>query len=134
MDYRERLERVAARQTVTLTHYGRKSGKPYQVTIWFVAHAGKVYIGTADVNRNWVHNVKHTPGVRLNIGGEVFDGVARFLDGAERDRAMALVRRKYWMYLPVVALGSLLIKMKILKFTQGAFEVILAEAGNETST
>jgi len=26
---RTRLKRVSARQTVTLTHYGRKSGKPY---------------------------------------------------------------------------------------------------------
>jgi hypothetical protein len=30
-----RLKAVAGRQTLTLTHYGRKSGKPYDVTIWF---------------------------------------------------------------------------------------------------
>src|SRR5262245_1939988 len=29
------LKRVAGKQTLTLTHYGRKSGKPYKVTIWF---------------------------------------------------------------------------------------------------
>lgn len=31
-----RLKRVAARQTVALTHNGRKTGKPHEVTIWFV--------------------------------------------------------------------------------------------------
>jgi hypothetical protein len=53
-----RLKRVAARQTLTLTHYGRRSGKPYEVTIWFVADRDKVYIGIANVNRQWVRNVQ----------------------------------------------------------------------------
>ena len=56
-----RLKRVAARQTVTLTHYGRKSGKPYDVTIWFVVDGDKIYIGTANVIRQWVRNVQKTP-------------------------------------------------------------------------
>ena len=43
-----RLKRVAGRQTTTLTHYGRKSGKPYEVTIWFVLKGDKVYLGTAN--------------------------------------------------------------------------------------
>ena len=74
-----RLKRVAARQTLTLTHYGRKSGKPYNVTIWFVLDEEKFYIGTANVNRQWVRNVQKTPQVKLSIGGEKFDGTARFL-------------------------------------------------------
>ena len=53
-----RLKSVAARQTVALTHYGRKSGKPYDVTIWFVVDGDTVYIGTANVNRQWVRNVQ----------------------------------------------------------------------------
>ena len=67
-----RLKAVAARQTVTLTHYGRKSGKPYDVTIWFVVDGDKVYIGTANVNRQWVRNVQRTPRIRLAVGGETF--------------------------------------------------------------
>src|ERR1035441_8928863 len=61
-----RLNRVAARQTVTLTHYGRKSGKPCDVTIRFVVEDDKVYIGTANVNRQWVRNVQKTPQVKLS--------------------------------------------------------------------
>jgi len=50
-DVLNRLRRVAARQTLTLAHYGRKSGKPYEVTIWFVLDDEKFYISTANVNR-----------------------------------------------------------------------------------
>ena len=42
-----RLRRVAGRQTTRLTHYGRKTGKPYEVTVWFVLSGERLYIGTA---------------------------------------------------------------------------------------
>jgi deazaflavin-dependent oxidoreductase (nitroreductase family) len=122
-----RLKRIAARQTVTLTHYGRKSGKPYDVTIWFVVDGDKVYIGTANVNRQWVRNVQKTPQVKLSIGGETFDGTARFLtDRAEHERAMAAIRRKYWMYRPLIALGRILTAIGAMRDTTGAFEVTFA--------
>ncbi len=123
-----RLKAVAGRQTLTLTHYGRKSGKPFNVTIWFVVDGDKVYIGTANVNRQWVRNVQKTPQVRLSIGAETFDGTARFLtDRAEHDRAMAAIRRKYWMYRPVIALGQVLTAIGVMRDRTGAFEVTLAE-------
>jgi F420H(2)-dependent quinone reductase len=53
-----RLRRVAGKQTTTLTHIGRKTGKPHEVTIWFVLDGDKLYIGTANVNRQWVRNVQ----------------------------------------------------------------------------
>jgi deazaflavin-dependent oxidoreductase (nitroreductase family) len=87
-----RLKAVAGRQTLTLTHHGRKSGKPYDVTIWFAVEGDKVYIGTANVNRQWVRNVQKTPRIRLAVGGETFEGEARFLaERAERERAVAKV-------------------------------------------
>ena len=123
-----RLKAVAGRQTLTLTHYGRKSGKPFNVTIWFVVDGDKVYIGTANVNRQWVRNVQKTPQVRLSIGAETFDGTARFLtDRAEHDRAMAAIRRKYWMYRPLIALGQVLTAIGVMRDSTGAFEVTLAE-------
>ncbi len=122
-----RLKRVAARQTVTLTHYGRKSGKPYEVTIWFVVDGDKVYIGTANVNRQWARNVQTTPQVKLSIGVETFGGTARFLtDRAEHERAMASIRRKYWMFWPLIALGQALAAIGVMRDRTGAFEVTLA--------
>ena len=55
------LQKVAGKQTTRLTHYGRKTGKAYEVTIWFVLDADKLYIGTANVKRQWVQNVQKTP-------------------------------------------------------------------------
>jgi hypothetical protein len=65
-----RLSRVARERTLILTHYGRKSGKPYNVKIWFVVDGEKVYIGTVDVNHHWIRNVQQTSRVGLSIGGE----------------------------------------------------------------
>jgi deazaflavin-dependent oxidoreductase (nitroreductase family) len=122
-----RLKAVAGRQTLTLTHYGRKSGKPYDVTIWFAVEANKVYIGTANVNRHWVRNVQKTPRIRLAVGSETFEGEARFLaERGERERAMAAIRRKYWMYRPIIALGQILTAIGVMRDKTGAFEVTLA--------
>ena len=123
-----RLKRVARKQTLTLTHYGRKTGNPHEVTIWFVMHADRVYLGTANVNRQWVRNVQKTPHVRLSIGGEAFDGTARFLAArGEHERAMAAIRRKYWMFRPIIELGRVLTAMGLMRDNTGSFDVTLAE-------
>jgi deazaflavin-dependent oxidoreductase (nitroreductase family) len=122
-----RLKRVARRQTVVLTHYGRKTGRPYQVTIWFVLDGDKLYIGTANLNRQWVRNVQKTPQVHLSIDGEKFEGTARFLTArAEHERAMAAIRRKYWMFRPIIELGRILTAIGLMRDVSGAFEITLA--------
>ena len=73
------LRRVAGKQTTRLTHYGRKTGKPHEVTIWFVLDGDRLYIGTANVNRQWVQNVQKTPKIKLSIAGENVKGTAGFL-------------------------------------------------------
>ena len=126
-DVLTRLKRVASRQTTTLTHYGRKSGEPYNVTIWFVLNGDKLYIGTANVNRQWVRNVQKTPQIKLSMGDETFSGGARFLtDRAEHERAMAAIRRKYWMFRPIIALGRILMALGMMRDKTGSFEVTLA--------
>ena len=121
------LRRVAGRQTVRLTHYGRKTGKPYEVTIWFVVSGEKVYLSTANVGRQWVRNVQQTPRVQLKIAGEVFEGQARFLsDPADRKRVMRLVGKKYWPFLPLFAIWRLLQALGLARDATGAFEVSLA--------
>ena len=125
----ERLKRISNKQTLKLTHYGRKTGKLYEVTIWFIAVGDKFYLPTGNVNRQWVRNVKKTPRVRLLIGGEMFDGEARFLsDPGEQDRVMLMVRRKYWMFLPMIAIWRLLAGLGIVQFATGAFEITLSES------
>ena len=122
-----RLKAVAGRQTLTLTHYGRTTGKSHEVTIWFVLDDDKLYIGTANVNRQWVRNVQKTPKIKLSIAGETFEGNARFLtDRSEHKRAMAAIRRKYWMFRPLIAVGRLLTAIGLMRDNTGSFEVTLA--------
>ncbi len=121
-----RLKKLAGKQTTTLTHYGRKTGKPHEVTIWFVLDCDKLYLGTANVNRQWVRDVQKTPTIGLSISGEKFAGAARFLtDRAEHERAMAAIRRKYWIFRPIIELGRLLTAMGLMRDHTGSFEVIL---------
>src|SRR5689334_6073553 len=103
-----RLQPLSSKQTLKLTHYGRKSGKPYEVTIWFVFDQGRMYLATANVNRQWVKNVIKTPRVRLSIAGQDFDGQVRFInDRVERGQVLNQFRRKYWMYMPAFIIGRM---------------------------
>lgn len=121
-----RLDKVARRQTTTLTHYGRKTGKPHEVTIWFVFQAGKLYIGTANVNRQWVKNVQKTPRIKLRIDEQQFEGTARFLtDRNEHEQAMAAIQRKYWIFRPIIEFGRFLSATGIMRDNTGSFEVTL---------
>jgi deazaflavin-dependent oxidoreductase (nitroreductase family) len=125
----ERLQRVAGNQTLELTHRGRKTGKEYQVTIWFMVDGERIFLPTANVGRSWVRNVRKTPRVRLKIGDQSLDGEARFLsDASERERVFAMVRRKYWWALPMIAFGQVLTGLGLIADTTGAFEVTVAAA------
>lgn len=121
-----RLQKVSGKQTLRLTHYGRKSGKPYQVTIWFVFDGERLYLATANVNRQWVKNVQKTPRVSLSIAGDTFQGEVRFLsDPAERDATLKKFQRKYWMYTPAFVIGRIAQALSLIHNTTGAFEVKL---------
>ena len=122
-----RQSQVSGKQTTRLTHYGRKTGKPHDVTIWFVLDGDRFYIGTANVNRQWVRNVQKTPHIKLSIGGETFEGAARFLtDRSEHERAMTAIRRKYRIFRPIIELGRFLAAIGLMRDKTGSFEVLLA--------
>jgi deazaflavin-dependent oxidoreductase (nitroreductase family) len=123
----DRLERVARNSTLKLTHIGRKSGKVHQVTIWFVVDGDKVLLPTADIDRNWVRNVRKTRHVELAIDSDKFTGGARFLDGqADRDRVLSKVRAKYMIATLMLLISRMLALFGIRKANFGAFEVTLS--------
>jgi len=124
----ERLRRAGDRQTLRLTHYGRKTGRPYEVTIWYLVDADKLYLVTANASRNWVRNVKSRHAISLRIGEEVFNGdVREITDPQERGKVRALMDRKYWFTIPILRLGQFLSAMGIIRDNSTAFEVILSE-------
>ncbi len=121
-----RLRQAAGKHTTRLTHFGRNTGKANEVTIWFVLAGDRLYIGTANVKRQWVQNVQKTPKVKLFIGGENFTGTARLLsDRGEHERAMAAIRRKYWIFRPIIEFGRILSALGLMRDNTGSFEVLL---------
>ena len=118
------LAKIAPLQTLTLTHYGRKSGKSYDVVIWFVVEGQRMFLGTANKSRNWVRNVMVKPNVVIKAGSENFTATVREItDNALRDHVMSLVQWKYWYAMPFIVLGRMLQNLGIVKDNTGAFEV-----------
>jgi deazaflavin-dependent oxidoreductase (nitroreductase family) len=99
-DLAARLARVASKSNLTLTHYGRKSGKPYEVTIWFTVDGDHINLQTMSMQRQWPRNVLANGRVSLRIGDETFEGTATSVDAAEMPRIVALMKKKYPISLP----------------------------------
>ena len=101
MSTRERLARVAGRWNGVLTHYGRKTGKPYEVTIWFVVDRETIYLTTMNMKRQWTRNVQKNPKVSLAVGGETFEGrISSLTAPGEIARVVELLKAKYWITRP----------------------------------
>ena len=91
-----RLARLDRVRTVVLTHHGRKSGKPYDVRIWFTVDGDRVNLQTMNVERQWVRNVLVHPKVSLRIGDELFEGDATpVTDPGAMKRVVELMKKKY---------------------------------------
>ncbi len=56
------------RSTLTLTHYGRKTGKPYRVKLWYVPMGEEVWVGSLDASRAWVRNLRACGRAELDMG------------------------------------------------------------------
>jgi deazaflavin-dependent oxidoreductase (nitroreductase family) len=82
--------------TLKLTHFGRKSGKAYYVTIWFVEIDGELWIGSIDGNKNWVRNLRDTRKGAIDFGQGEIQVTAEFTDDAAATaRHKAAVIKKY---------------------------------------
>jgi deazaflavin-dependent oxidoreductase (nitroreductase family) len=126
----QRLAKIAPLQTLTLTHQGRKSGKTYDVVIWFVVEGERMFLATANKSRNWARNVLVKPNVVIKVSGENFTAtVSAITDKALRDHVTNLVQAKYWYAMAFIMVGRLLQNLGIMQDNSGAFEVHLDPQG-----
>ncbi|MEW6271524.1 MAG: nitroreductase/quinone reductase family protein [Thermodesulfobacteriota bacterium] len=97
-DVQDALARLARERTVRLVTRGRKSGRPREVTIWFVVDDGSIGLGTLDASRNWVRNARAAGEVELVFGDERLRGRFRDVsaDPAAHERIRRGMARKYW--------------------------------------
>lgn len=121
----ERLARTAGFWNCRLTHYGRKSGRPYEVTIWFLVDGETIYLSTMNRKRQWTRNVQRNPNVRLAVGGESFEGrVSLLTEPDEIARVVELLKAKYWITRPYFWFKSA---------PDGAFRLDVVDAGASTA-
>jgi len=127
----DRLANVANRSTLRLTHYGRRSGKPYEVTIWFLVERDTVYLVTANRQRQWPRNVAVRSAVRLRIADELLEGqVEEITDPAFIEHVTDLMAAKYWYTWPYVWLA----RRFGWQVPSAAFRVRLDAGGRRTSS
>jgi len=87
-------------QFLYLTTTGRKTGRPREIEIWFVASGGRFYVLAEDfLAAQWVKNLVRNPRVQVRVGDRSFGASARPLD-PQRDAeayqaAQRLAREKY---------------------------------------
>jgi deazaflavin-dependent oxidoreductase (nitroreductase family) len=114
-DLAARLARLDRAKTTVLTHYGRKTGKPFKVTIWFTVDQDHVNLQTMNMDRQWTRNVQANGRVSLRIGDQVLEGQATpVTDPAQMKRVVELMKQKYWIARPY---------LWIKKQPDGAFHV-----------
>jgi len=95
----------SGKSTLKLTHFGRRSGKTFQVTIWFAEIDAVLWIGSLDVERNWVRNLRSTGRGRVDFGEGAQDVVAEFVENeAEKNRYRDAVAAKYPVLSRIVGL------------------------------
>ena len=76
---------------------GRSTGRPRTIEIWFGTDGERVYLLAGGRHgAHWVRNLIVDPRVRVRIGGRSLTGVARVIEGDEREPlARRLLAAKY---------------------------------------
>lgn len=75
-----------------LTTRGHRSGRPHEIEIWYVRHAGRYYLVSEHRERShWVQNLTHDPNVTFRAGGASFVGTARTVDAEAEPELTAAV-------------------------------------------
>lgn len=91
-------ERLVGEQYCYLTTTGRVSGNAHEIEIWFGVDGDTLYLlSGGGEGSDWVKNLRRTPAVRLRIDDTTLRGVARAVDAASEEDALArrLLTEKY---------------------------------------
>lgn len=93
------LNQFAKQSNLKLTTVGRKSGKKFTVTIWFVVSGPRsLYVQHVTAPAHWCKNLTKTPAVEIDFGDGAVAGTATVIhDPAQQSEILALFRRKYFM-------------------------------------
>lgn len=84
------------RSTLTLTHYGRKTGKPYRVKLWYVPMGEEIWVGSLDATRAWVRNVRARGRAEIDLGEGPRTVTCRAITGRQdRERLSCAIQARH---------------------------------------
>jgi len=91
------FEAAAREKEVTLTTYGRKTGKPSTVTIWITTDGERLFVRSGKgFRRDWPQNLMARGEAELRVGGQTVKVKPRHVTDPEEARAASrLMRDKY---------------------------------------
>ncbi|HNK63838.1 MAG TPA: nitroreductase family deazaflavin-dependent oxidoreductase [Anaerolineales bacterium] len=90
------LSQWAKEEYCYLTTRGRVTGRPHQIEIWFVVHAGALYLMSGGMDKSdWVKNLLKEPQVTLRIAGQTFPALARVQPDMDDAIIRTLMADKY---------------------------------------
>lgn len=101
---KEDLERFLSQHhkdySIWLTTYGRKTGKPRLVQIWFAYINGEFYVlARHGLEAWWAKNILKNPRVIVNIGGRAIPGTAQLIEDQDLTKEVwRYYRGKYRFY------------------------------------
>ena len=91
------VEAAAREKEVTLTTYGRRTGKARKVTIWIATDGKRLFVRSGQAfRRDWPQNLLARGEAELRIGGQAVKVRPRHVVDPEEARTVSrLVRAKY---------------------------------------
>jgi len=82
------IEQLAARRTIDLTTYGRKTGLPRRIEIWWFHVDGRIVITGTPGRRDWLANVIANPAVVVHVDGTDIEATARVVEEPDLRRTV----------------------------------------------
>lgn len=73
------IERLASVRTIDLTTYGRKSGEPRRIEIWWFHVNGRFIITGTPGRRDWLANVRANPSIIVHVDERDIEATARLV-------------------------------------------------------
>ena len=77
------LDRLARHLTIDLTTYGRRSGEPRRIEIWWFRVEDRFIVTGTPGRRDWMANIRSDPRVVVHVDGFDVEGTATVVEDRE---------------------------------------------------
>lgn len=72
----DELDRLEAARTIDITTYGRRSGLPRRIEIWWFRVDGRFIITGTPGRRDWIANIINDPRIVVHVDGQDVESMA----------------------------------------------------------